>query len=44
MIQNSGVLTQTGAAGEEALVKVLVVDGDRLDERGAHARHPDAQP
>lgn len=38
------VLTQTRAAGEEALVKVLIVDGDCLDERGTHARHPNAQP
>ena len=33
------VLTETCSAGEVSLVEVLVVDGDRLDERGAHAHH-----
>ena len=33
------ILTETCSAGEVSLVEVLVVDGDRLDERGAHAHH-----
>ena len=32
------VCAQAGAAREEALVKVVVVDGDRLHQGGAHHR------
>ena len=30
---------QAGAAGEEALVEILVVDGDGFHQRGGHSAH-----
>lgn len=33
------VLTETSVAGEEALVEVLIVDADGLDEGRVHANH-----
>ena len=37
--RHENVLTETCSAGEVRLVEVFVVDGDGLDECGAHAHH-----